>query len=271
MAPKADTEFRHSIAIDPDMEAWADLACEYLALEKKPQKKKMLFGALRGFLLNFIIGKDQPRDPGHFLRVGDRAPSIDCALGEGSAEFRRQKQNKIYDFLLWILEKRFSQQLKNGASVVLEDYRLPFSRSNKARDYSFLWLTAAEPSLENWRRYAANYLGLQLRSRSSTKGVIVKFFETCIVHHLERSDPHVIFRAADKLPRREDLFSLSRGGTRVRYELALGDFLDWVLTQEIAKLGDRKVCDLKIRTHSVGKNANHAMMDAQRIGSLTGY
>lgn len=244
MSGKRDQEFRQCISTDPEMATWVDLAREYLTIHKTNRRRTAtLLDALQSFLTYLIIGQGQPRDPGCFLSSSHNAPPIDCAVLRGDLKWRRQKKNKIYDFLRWILEKRFSQQLPNGRSVVLEGYRIPYVRSNKSRDEGFLWLTAAERRLEAWRRYGANYLGLAVRNRHQIRVAIQHFFEKCIVGNIDRFNPSEVFHVTADLPGPEDLFPNFSKGSQKHSLLALGDFLDWVLNQERALSNNAPGCD----------------------------
>ncbi len=145
---------------------------------------------------------------------------------------------------MWILETRYAQQLPNGNTVVPHGYRIPYPRSGKRCDDSFLWLTAGGgPELEAWRWYAARYLGLQLRCRIHVNRVILQFLERCIVGRTERFSPSRFFVMISDLPTPEDIYSTKAEQARRAHHLTLGDFLDWVLSEEKALLSDGSTYD----------------------------
>ncbi|MFH1659642.1 MAG: hypothetical protein FD131_283 [Rhodocyclaceae bacterium] len=139
---RADVGFKHIVLRDPKMVNWQELAAEWLALQKLNLDKR-LYG-LNKFLIDYIIGRNLPRNPITFLMRTSEKPSFVDVLIASKSKGKKGKltagqlavNNVVSVFLDWVLAEKIARIAdENGLRYIPPEFHNPieFMRKSDAR------------------------------------------------------------------------------------------------------------------------------------------
>lgn len=257
---KFDTAFRFVIEHNPALAPWADLLRDYWAAEL-PGKTGRTAGSKATALIQFSIGYLDGLGLSHltpkqFFAVDQALPSLASHFGVDSAGAgitAKRPHDIVIDFLDWVLRERLAVVDTDGQRVVPPHLAMPFERvqkkvHDKQGDLDFLYVLKRDPTLEDWRALAAEWLKDQAHNVAGKRDAL-DLFLVGYLHgqNLERNFGRFLLRETPK----PDFMAVrmaakSKGADRIanhdtKHNNAVSEFLDWVLT---TKLGDEGIWDV---------------------------
>ena len=246
---KFDPEFRFLLSLDPALEGWRDWAAQYWTT--RPKVNNNIQAALSAFLIDYLHGQGlHTLPPDEFFANGTTVPALDVALKLDLTVDTRNAKSKhdfVSDFLDWILLEKFAQPDAQGHRVVSEHLANPFPRrrvkqNGRGSDLSFTHLLKLDPTLEDWRCLATDWLKDQKSNVSGRRNALDKFVVQYIHgQNLERNFGRYLLRETEKPDFAKVIVESKRKGTQtlqgadVKLNNNIANFLDWVLEN---RLGD---------------------------------
>lgn len=245
---KFDPEFRFLLDLDPALEGWQAWAAEYWA--GAPRTNTSMQTALTAFLAPYLHGQGLHTLPPEQFFARDRGlPEPDVALGlalikdEGNA---KMKHDAVSDFLDWILLEKLAQPDADGHRVVPPHFANPFprrtaKRSGKASDLSFAHVLKLDPTLEDWRSLAAEWLKDQKAAVHERRAALDRFLDPYLHgQKLERNYGRFLLRETEKPDFAQVVVGNKREGRQtlqpddVKCNNIVAEFLDWVLATKLS-------------------------------------
>lgn len=114
----------------PDLEEWRSFAAEWLAQENRGVDSRLK--ALALFFDRYLIGQNLPTAPSYLFSRKSLVPDfyVTCCAkskdgDENAGERAATNNNRVSDFLEWVLKNHFSHEDDDGVPVVSPAYRNP--------------------------------------------------------------------------------------------------------------------------------------------------
>ncbi|QPF72248.1 hypothetical protein G8A07_04430 [Roseateles sp. DAIF2] len=127
-APRARRQTGHDrnlewVRIDhPELEEWRLLGVEWLRLTKSGLSQRIV--ALGTFFRNYLMRSDVPKTPEKLLRRGAQTPEFLQIVGVTRNHVAQN--NRLREFVEWVLLRDFSDEADDGQLMVSPAYRNPF-------------------------------------------------------------------------------------------------------------------------------------------------
>lgn len=141
-----DLTFSHVLTLDQRMAAWVAFAAEYVRTVREGQGQRSI--SVGAFLVRYLIGQDQPRDPLEFLKRTTAKPAfIDVLMKTRTTSKKGKatqaasdkpsglfiKQNTyVADFIDWVLLEKLSIEGEHGERVIPAVFHNPIERLSQA-------------------------------------------------------------------------------------------------------------------------------------------
>ncbi|KFC73037.1 integrase family protein [Massilia sp. LC238] len=194
----------------PDLEEWRSFAAEWLAQETRGIDSRLK--ALVLFFDRYLIGQNLPATPSYLFSRKSLVPDfyVTCCAkdkegGENTGEKAANNNNRIHDFLDWLLKTHFSCDDDDGIPVVSPAYRNPVpyrshsgGSTNRESVYSPLpfgfiedmrLMLAQGPTFSDWT-WAHNALGRQ----AATNGRDASDWFSVNEKDIDKNDPDCVWR-----------------------------------------------------------------------------
>jgi len=244
-----DHEFNFLLAIDPAFEDWRVLAAEWWQQQKSKKSNKS--SALSGFFIRYLHTLQLDKRPACMFEAGTDLPDLWGALGLASISQREAKKqhDTISDLLDWVLRAKLAKVDADGHRVVPEHLRNPFTRiqtkvTGKQADLTFAHVTAFDQRMVHWQELATEWLCVQKTDVSGCRNALDRFLiDHLIGLDLPRNPINFLTRISSgpKLAFSNTLTkSKTKGaigqlsGRDIRFNNAISNFLDWVLTDKLS-------------------------------------
>lgn len=246
---KFDSEFRFLLELDEAMEDWRALAAEYWA--GPVRGRTFARTALSNFLVNYLHGQGLFRlRPAELFAIRPLpAPDMALSLAKLTPIGAKDKHDQVSDFLDWVLREKLSEPDVLGRRITPAHLKNPFPRRQakqhgKTSDLGFNHVLLLDPTLEDWRQLAAEWLIDQVFNLDFRRKALDKFLLLYIYRfNLERNYGRFLLRETPKPDFAEALIegktrgSATHSAQDVKLNNVVADFIDWVLK---FKLGDEE-------------------------------
>jgi hypothetical protein len=248
--PKMDPEFRSLLALDPAFEEWRSYASEWVNVSTKDNLGKI--GALVKFFTQYINGQKLRKSPISVLEEGFVLPSLWEILSLDSYKSARGKEvnDRIYDFVDWVLKEKFSVVDDTGLHIIPTNLRNPFTRLSAKKhgmcsDMDFYYILKKDRRMEDWRALASEWFAKELYCRDKKKNAINLFFNKYLAMHENYMHPAKLFLA--DLLNMEIIGAIisARNGNNGKYEVSmltpdyiminnhLHQFMSWIMLEKL--------------------------------------
>ncbi|RYZ82861.1 MAG: hypothetical protein EOP06_20995, partial [Proteobacteria bacterium] len=231
--------------IYPELSAWRTLAVEWMAGQTGSTKPRLL--AFQAFFREFIIGHNLPTNPEQFFDTSTEIPDFyTYCISKRTISFARPWTTHIHSFANWVLSTKLSVVDSDGKRSIPPNFRNPINSQTKkiaakSHDLQLGWVVDARSELDEWRRYAADWLGQESRGIDARLKALVVFFDRYLIgQNLPASPTFLLLRKSlvpdfyltccitDKQGQDKEV------GHSVNNNNRVSDFLDWVLKKHFS-------------------------------------
>lgn len=205
-----DTTLAWVTELRPDLEEWRSFAAEWLAQETRGIDSRLK--ALVLFFDRYLIGQNLPATPSYLFSRKSLVPDfyVTCCAkdkegGENSGERAASNNNRVSDFLDWVLRTHFSCDDDDGVAVVSPAYRNPVPYKSHSGGwvnresvhsplpFGFIedmrLMLAQGPTFGDWT-WAHNALGKQ----AATSGRDASDWFAVVESDIDKNDPDCVWR-----------------------------------------------------------------------------
>lgn len=226
-------------------EPWVTHAKVWLDAIPKEDRDIALDALLR-FFSTYLFGHKLLVRPERFLKLdyAQRLPPISSAFRFSSIEDQK-KFSYLNGFLDWLLKLfRFNPESHANPFSAKAGSRRPKSRISD--DKELLYLTEADPLLEDWRKLAAEWLSVNPSSYSHRIWALSCFFRRYLLPlKLDRNPIAFLSTRTSNPPFMEVYLAGKKRGKSstptnndVRYNNLVYEFLEWVLKEKLSEEDD---------------------------------
>lgn len=254
---KFDDDFGYLLKIDPAFEEWALLAAEWLSEQKITKSEKKT--ALAKFFVEYLQAMNLEKHPLALLDKNATVSPLSDALNfeELSPTAAKKFNDRICDFIDWVLKEKFSVKDGSGGNVASSSLKNPFLRmqsrmSGKTSDVEFHYIVDIDPRMSIWQGLASEWLN----GRRSNIGGRRQALDIFFVHHVIKFDlernPYNFLRRdyskpdfLDSILKRSNREISSANKTSkkartndIKFNNSIHDFIAWILLEKLSAEDD---------------------------------